>query len=681
MDKELRILILEDVPADAELEENELRKAGVLFTSKCVDTKEIFQKELLDFSPDLILSDYSLPSFDGIAALTIAQEKCPDVPFILVTGAMGEEFAIETLKKGATDYVLKSNLKRLVPVINRALEEAEARAERKQARAILRESEERYDALFKNTHDMIQSVTPDGHFNFVNQAWLKVMGYTLDELQKITIFDILHPSCMSHCREAFQKVMSGESLDNIEAIFVSKEGRHIDVEGNVSARFVGEKVASQGIFRDITERKHAAEALQESEKMYRLLAENTTDMITLLKPDSTYLYISPACRTLFGYETEELLGTKAFGQIHPDDVQRVISISQEAVRTGGSTVLQYRHLKKDGQYVWVETMGKVIKNEVTGEIGDIICDVRDITERKRAEEEILKTKRDWEDIFHAIGHPTIILDADHNIISANRATLKALGAHSEEEIKGEKCYELFHNTKEPPQGCPLEKMLTSGNFETVEMEMKAFGGVYLVSCTPVLDEKGNLQKVIHIATDITDRKRAEDAQKLEKAYFEQLFENAPEAIVVGDIEGRIVHVNADFNKLFAYTQEEASGRLIDELIIPESFRNEALSITDRVAKGERITLETTRQNKDGIQFDVSLLCHPIVIDNKVIGVYGIYRDITKRKKAEEEIKKRVKELEDFYDMAIGRELRMIELKEQMEELKEELSKYKNPQDK
>ncbi|MFZ3138365.1 MAG: PAS domain S-box protein, partial [Thermodesulfovibrionales bacterium] len=554
MDKELRILILEDVPADAELEENELRKAGVLFTSKCVDTKEIFQKELLDFSPDLILSDYSLPSFDGIAALTIAQEKCPDVPFILVTGAMGEEFAIETLKKGATDYVLKSNLKRLVPVINRALEEAEARAERKQARAILRESEERYDALFKNTHDMIQSVTPDGHFNFVNQAWLKVMGYTLDELQKITIFDILHPSCMSHCREAFQKVMSGESLDNIEAIFVSKEGRHIDVEGNVSARFVGEKiVASQGIFRDITERKHAAEALQESEKMYRLLAENTTDMITLLQLDSTYLYISPACRTLFGYETEELLGTKAFGQIHPDDVQRVISISQEAVRTGGSTVLQYRHLKKDGQYVWVESMGKVIKNEVTGEIGDIICDVRDITERKRAEEEILKTKRDWEDIFHAIGHPTIILDADHNIISANRATLKALGAHSEEEIKGKKCYELFHNTKEPPQGCPLEKMLTSGNFETVEMEMKASGGVYLVSCTPVLDEKGNLQKVIHIATDITDRKRAEDAQKLEKAYFEQLFENAPEAIVVGDIEGRIVHVNADFNKLFAYT--------------------------------------------------------------------------------------------------------------------------------
>ena len=123
MDKELRILILDDVPADAELEEHELRKAGISFISKRVETEETFQKELKDFSPDLILSDYSLPSFDGLKALAIAQEKCPDVPFILVTGVMGEEFAVEALKKGATDYVLKSNLKRLVPAVNRALEE------------------------------------------------------------------------------------------------------------------------------------------------------------------------------------------------------------------------------------------------------------------------------------------------------------------------------------------------------------------------------------------------------------------------------------------------------------------------------------------------------------------------------------------------------------------------------
>ena len=132
MDKKLRILILEDVPADAELTEYELRKAGVEFISKRVDTREAFQKALIDFSPDLILSDYSLPSFDGLAAFTIAQEERPDVPFILVTGVMGEEFAIEALRKGVTDYVLKSNLTRLVPVVHRALQEAAERSNLKQ---------------------------------------------------------------------------------------------------------------------------------------------------------------------------------------------------------------------------------------------------------------------------------------------------------------------------------------------------------------------------------------------------------------------------------------------------------------------------------------------------------------------------------------------------------------------
>jgi PAS domain S-box-containing protein len=267
MDKELRILILEDVPADAELEEHELRKAELVFTSKIVDTKETFLKELDDFLPDLILSDYELPSFDGIAALRIVKEKCPDVPFILVTGKLGEEFAIEKLKEGATDYVLKNNLKRLVPSVNRALQEAE----------------------------------------------------------------------------------------------------------------------------EITERKRLRKVLQESEKLYRLLAENTSDMITRHLPDGTYLYLSPACRTLFGYEPEELIGSNAFAQMHPEDVKRIITITQESVRTGGSNVAQYRHRTKDGQYIWVETTGKVVKNKITGDIEDIICVVRDISERKQAEE-ILKKK-------------------------------------------------------------------------------------------------------------------------------------------------------------------------------------------------------------------------------------------------------------------------------------------------
>jgi DNA-binding NtrC family response regulator len=131
MDKELRILMLEDVADDAELTERELRKGGLAFSAKRVETRKAFLEALKDFLPDLILADYSLPTFDSLSALAIVEKECPDTPFIFVSGTIGEDFAIETLKRGATDYVLKNRLSRLVPAVIRALREVEERAERK----------------------------------------------------------------------------------------------------------------------------------------------------------------------------------------------------------------------------------------------------------------------------------------------------------------------------------------------------------------------------------------------------------------------------------------------------------------------------------------------------------------------------------------------------------------------
>src|SRR5579862_363598 len=117
--------MLEDDAQDAELTKFALRKSGIHFSVSRVDTREDYLKELDECKPDLILSDYSLPGFNGHDALALAKEKCPETPFIFVTGTMGEEVAIETLKSGATDYVLKTRLTRLVPAVSRALREAE----------------------------------------------------------------------------------------------------------------------------------------------------------------------------------------------------------------------------------------------------------------------------------------------------------------------------------------------------------------------------------------------------------------------------------------------------------------------------------------------------------------------------------------------------------------------------
>jgi signal transduction histidine kinase len=145
--KEIHILMLEDNPTDAELAGHTLRRGGVRFSHTRVETEKDFIRELDENTPDLILSDYALPGFDGYAALDIAKTKAPNIPFIFLTGTMGEEIAIETLKSGATDYVLKHRLSRLVPSVHRALREAQERAERRRAQEQLRESHEQLRAL------------------------------------------------------------------------------------------------------------------------------------------------------------------------------------------------------------------------------------------------------------------------------------------------------------------------------------------------------------------------------------------------------------------------------------------------------------------------------------------------------------------------------------------------------
>lgn len=141
MNKTLRILILEDRASDAELMEDELKEAGLNFVANRVATRADFISQLSEYSPDLILSDYNLPGFSGKAALGIVAEQYADIPFIFVSGALGEELAVELLKKGATDYILKNNLLRLAPSVRRALNEAVERNVRRKAEEGLKQSE------------------------------------------------------------------------------------------------------------------------------------------------------------------------------------------------------------------------------------------------------------------------------------------------------------------------------------------------------------------------------------------------------------------------------------------------------------------------------------------------------------------------------------------------------------
>ena len=178
----IRILIFEDVPADAALVERELRRSGLKFVARCVETEPEFLAALDELRPDLVLSDYTLPSFNGMAALRLARERVPTVPFIIVTGSINEETAAECIKAGAADYVLKDHLTRLPAAVRSALERCRLDAEKRRAEEALRESEEKYRRILENMEESYFEVDLAGNLTFFNESLCGLLGYPRDEL-------------------------------------------------------------------------------------------------------------------------------------------------------------------------------------------------------------------------------------------------------------------------------------------------------------------------------------------------------------------------------------------------------------------------------------------------------------------------------------------------------------------
>lgn len=292
MGKELRILILEDVPADAELMEHELKKAGIKFKSIRVDIRDDFIKGLEDFLPDIILADYKLPAFDGLSALEIAKEKRPDVPFIFVTGAMGEEWAVDSLKKGAIDYVLKDRLYRLTPVVQRALEEADEGMKRKEAENALRESEEGYKVLTETANDAIVCINEKDAIYLWNKKAEEIFGYTVaeaigKELHKLIVPENLRERSEEGLKRFFETGKGNIIGKTIELTGLRKNGTEFPIELSVSAMNIRGKWHATGIIRDITERKRLENELKDKldivERMNKLMVGRELKMEELRK--------------------------------------------------------------------------------------------------------------------------------------------------------------------------------------------------------------------------------------------------------------------------------------------------------------------------------------------------------------------------------------------------------------
>ncbi len=274
----LRILHLEDNPTDAELAQATLESDGIECQVTRVETRADFLAAVEQGGFDLILADYSLPSFDGLSALEIAREKRPDVPFIFLSGTLGEEVAIESLKNGARDYVLKGRLARLASSVRRALRESEERTARQRAEAAVRASEKRFRALIENSSDGIVLLSAEGTVLYDSPAVTRILGYAPDERIGRTVFEFMHPDDRQANAERFvQLARKHGAVVRSQSRFRHKDDSWRWIEG-IRSNLLDEPGVQAIVvnYRDVTDRVRAEQRLAAQYAVARCLTESGT---------------------------------------------------------------------------------------------------------------------------------------------------------------------------------------------------------------------------------------------------------------------------------------------------------------------------------------------------------------------------------------------------------------------
>lgn len=253
----LKILLVEDVRTDAELEVRELKRAGIPLQWRVVDTEQSFRSVVREFNPDVILSDFSMPEFDGMSALACAREVCPGIPFVFVSGTLGEEYAIRALQNGAVDYVLKTNLIRLPSAVTRAVEEARQRASRNAIEEELRAARERIDSIFAALSDVVWSVSADGsRIYYVSPAVLQVYGHPSEALvaDRELLRNMIHRDDRRAVDAAWGAIVDGGEFE-VEYRITRPDGtiRWVHDRARRILRGDGSLERIDGVARDITE--------------------------------------------------------------------------------------------------------------------------------------------------------------------------------------------------------------------------------------------------------------------------------------------------------------------------------------------------------------------------------------------------------------------------------------------
>ncbi len=635
MENPVRILILEDLPEDAELAERVLRREGVASDFKRVDTGKAFLQALEDFSPDVIVCDYSLPGLTGLEALAMAREKAPQIPVVFFTGTISEELAVDCLKAGAVDYVLKDHPVRLPAAVEAALKGRKEREDRAMAEEALRESEKRYRTLVDNAPDAIITVDPGGRVRLWNETAEVLLGYSALEMIGTSVSRIIperfHPD--------YQRIVGAAAKlekpyhETLDAAVIRSDGLEFPAAISLSFANTGGDVSITAIVRDLTETVAAGEALESLNRRHEALLTSAGEGIVGVDADGTVSFANPAALSLLGREAADFVELALHPLMHaPRD--GVGHLEPEcpalsALREGSTFRGEQDFLRGDGSLFPAAVSLTPILEQGVVRGGVMIFE--DITARRAQEDALRASEARYRGLVDDAPYGIYRSDGAGRFTSVNTRLMEMLGYESKDELLAQDLNRDLY--LDPGERERLIRLADNERFLGVETTWVRKDGIPLpvrLSGRMVRTPDGGFEAYEVLAEDLSERRMLEEqlrqAQKME---------------AVGQLTGGIAH---DFNNVLAvillncelviaavdkgnavdladlHAIQDAAERatVITRKLLGFSRRADLrMKPTDlgRVVSGMSPMLRTALPESIELRVDVSETCGPVMVDS------------------------------------------------------------------
>ena len=622
--KQISVLVLEDHPDDAELMMIELWSAGFAPSWWRVDTREEYLARL-DQPLDLILADYSLPQFDAPHALRLMQERKLDIPFIVVSGSIGEDAAVLAIHQGATDYLLKDRLARLGSAVTRALEQRRLRDEKHEADLQLQANELRFRNLIEHAPDGIALLNDAGIFHYLSPSFQKIMGYTAEQTAAWIPAELTHPDDLPRMERMMNDLMERAG----DVITTQYRFRHANgswrwLEATISNMLHVPEVRSLTFnFRDITERKASDEALAKLNNQLVHTLESITDAFIAVDREWRVMYINAESEKLVQCSRTDSMGTMfwdLFPQAEDTPISRYLHAAME-------------HQEPAAFDAWYAPLNMWLEMRVFVMPEGLSIYFRDVTQERRDRQLLEEREVMLSALFANTLDAILIADDDGMYVDANPAACTLFGL-PREQLLGRRIIDFtvadFQDSSQADWESFLESGISMGTFRLQRPD----GNVRYID----FRARAHFLPGFHLSVlrDRTEHYQAERAVQTSEEYLRALVEHSAEIISVLEDDGNVRYVSPALRRLLGLSEDEVIGHLL-QYVHPED--KPLLDMVDnRLEHGGTVSnIELRMRHKDGSWRVFESTITNLLTNSAVHGLVINSHDVTERKRAELEL--------------------------------------------